>query len=136
MNVQPYLMFGGRCQEAADFYGNALGAKVQMAIHFKDSPDQSMVTPDNRDKVMHMRLRIGDSIMLLSDGRCGGNPTFDGFSMSINVDSAAEAERYFAALSEGGKVQMPLTRTFFSPAFGMLADRFGVSWMIHVETSN
>lgn len=135
MNVQPYLMFNGRCEEAADFYRTALGAKVEMAIHFKDSPDKSMVTAETMNKVMHMRLRIGDSVVLASDGRCGGNPLFDGFSMSINVATSVEAERLFTALSDGGKVQMPLTKTFFSPAFGMLADRFGVSWMIHVETA-
>lgn len=135
MNVQPYLMFNGRCEKAAEFYRSALGAKVEMAIHFKDSPDQTMVTPETKDKIMHMRMRIGDTAVLASDGRCGGSLVFDGFSMSINVDTPAEAERIFTALSDGGKVQMPLTRTFFSPAFGMLADRFGVSWMIHVETA-
>jgi PhnB protein len=133
MQVQPYLMFEGRCEEAAKFYEKALGAKIEKLVRFKDSPDPGMCPSSEENKVMHMSLRIGDQTVLASDGQCGGKPTFQGFSLSINVPNEAEAQRLFTALSNGGQVQMPLTKTFFSPAFGMLADRFGVSWMIHME---
>ena len=132
MKVQPYLNFNGRCEEAIEFYRRALGAEVMMLSHFKDSPDQSMISPGSANKVMHATLRIGDSIMLASDGRCAGSTTFQGCSMSLTVPTVVEAERLFAALSDGGQVQMPLTKTFFSPAFGMIADRFGVPWMVYV----
>jgi PhnB protein len=125
-------MFDGRCEEAAKFYEQALGAKIEKLLRFKDSPDPGMCPSPDGEKVMHMSLRIGDQAVLASDGQCGGKPTFQGFSLSINVPNEAEANRLFAALSNGGQVQMPLAKTFFSPAFGMLADRFGVSWMIHM----
>jgi len=130
--VQPYLFFDGRCEEAAEFYRRALGAEVTMLMRFKDSPDPSTVAPGAGDKVMHASLRIGDSTVMASDGRCEGRPTFQGFALSLTVPSEAEAERLFAALTDGGQVQMPLAKTFFSPRFGMVADRFGVSWMVYV----
>jgi len=133
--VQPYLFFDGRCEEAVEFYRSALGAEVEMLMRFKDSPDPhepGMCAPGAEDKVMHMSFRIGDTTVLASDGRCLGNPSFQGFSLSLTVPNEAEAERLFAALADGGEVQMPLTKTFFSPRFGMVADRFGVSWMVHV----
>ena len=132
MQVQPYLMFDGRCEEAAKFYEKALGAKIEKMVRFKDSPDPGMCPSAGENKVMHTSLRIGDQTVLASDGQCGGAPSFQGFSLSLNVSDEAEANRLFAALSSGGQVQMPLTKTFFSPAFGMVADRFGVSWMVHV----
>lgn len=132
MIVQPYLFFDGRCEEAIEFYRSALGAEVEMLMRFKESPDPDMCPPDSDDKVMHSSFRIGDTSVLASDGRCLGNPNFEGFSLSLTVPDEAEAERLFAALAEGGQVQMPLTKTFFSPRFGMVGDRFGVSWMIHV----
>jgi PhnB protein len=132
MQLQPYLMFDGRCEEAAKFYEKALGAKIEKLVRFKDSPDPGMCPGPDGEKVMHMSLRIGDQALLASDGQCGGKPSFQGFSLSLNVPNEAEANRLFSALSNGGQVQMPLAKTFFSPAFGMLADRFGVSWMIHV----
>ena len=132
MQLQPYLMFDGRCEEAAKFYEKALGAKIEKVVRFKDSPDPGMCPGPDGEKVMHMSLRIGEQALLASDGQCGGKPSFQGFSLSLNVPNEAEANRLFAALSNGGQVQMPLAKTFFSPAFGMLADRFGVSWMIHV----
>jgi PhnB protein len=125
-------MFDGRCEEAAKFYEKALGAKIEKLVRFKDSPDPGMCPGPDGEKVMHMSLRIGDQALLASDGQCGGKPSFQGFSLSLNVPNEAEANRLFSALSNGGQVQMPLAKTFFSPAFGMLADRFGVSWMIHV----
>jgi PhnB protein len=133
--VQTYLYFDGRCEEAIEFYRRALGAEVQMLMRFKESPEPQqpgMCPPGAGDKVMHATLRIGDSTLMASDGRCGGRPSFQGFSMSLRVPNEAEAERLFAILADGGQVQMPLTKTFFSPRFGMVADRFGVPWMILV----
>jgi len=135
MQVQPYLFFDGRCEEAVEFYKSKLGAKVEMLMRFKDSPEPAqpgMVPPGAEDKVMHSCFRIGDTAVMASDGRCMGKPSFQGFSLSITVPNEAEAERLFAALGDGGQVQMPLTKTFFSPRFGMVADRFGVSWMLVV----
>src|SRR5213083_925543 len=134
--VQPYLSFDGRCEEAVEFYRSALGAEVTMLMRFKDSPDPAMISPGTEDKVMHASLRIGQTTVLASDGRCEGRPTFQGFSLSLTVPSETEADRLFASLGDGGQVQMPLTRTFFSPRFGMVADRFGVSWMIYVEVGH
>jgi len=130
MQIQPYLFFDGRCEEAIAFYQKVLKAEVVMKMHFKDAPDQSMVEPAQHDKVMHSTLRIGDSILLVSDGHCQGSAKFEGFSLSITATSDAEAERIFAALSEGGQVRMPMSPTFFATRFGMLADRFGVGWMV------
>jgi PhnB protein len=130
MNVLPYLQFDGRCEEAIEFYKTALGAEVEQLMHFKDAPDQSMITPGSENKVMHACLRIGDTKVMASDGHCRGEPSFQGFSLTLMTPSVADAERLFRALEAGGAVQMPLTKTFFSPSFGMLADRFGVSWMI------
>jgi PhnB protein len=135
MQVQPYLFFDGRCEEAIEFYRKALGAEVVMLSRFKDSPEPhqpGMLPPDADDKVMHATLRIGDSTVMASDGRCLGKPVFQGVSLSLTVPDEAQADRVFSALAEGGQVQMPLTKTFFSPRFGMVADRFGVSWMIYV----
>ena len=134
MLVQPYLFFDGRAEEAVDFYRKTVGAEVTMLMRFKDSPDPSMSPPDspNANKVMHMSLKIGDSTVLGSDGRCMGQANFQGFALSLTAANEAEATKLFAALGEGGQVQMPLTKTFFSPAFGMLADRFGMSWMVYV----
>jgi PhnB protein len=132
MQVQPYLFFEGRCDEAAEFYRKALGAEITMLKRFKESPDTGMCSPDTLDKVMHMSFRIGDTTLLASDGRCTGQANFQGFSLSLTVPNDSEAERLFAALAEGGQVQMALTKTFFSSRFGMVADRFGVPWMISV----
>jgi len=135
MQVQPYLFFDGRCEEAAEFYKGAIGAKVEMLMRNSDSPDKpppGMLPPGSENKVMHMSLRIGDTTVLASDGHCAGNPVFEGFSLSLTVRDDAEADRAFAALSNGGQVRMPLTKTFFSSRFGMLADRFGVGWMVYV----
>lgn len=132
MLVQPYLFLDGRCEEALELYRTALGAEVLMLMRFKESPDPGSCAPGSEDKVMHCSFRIGETTVMASDGNCTGQPKFDGFSLSITVPSEAEAERLFAALGVGGQVQMPLTKTFFSPRFGMVADRFGVSWMIHV----
>jgi PhnB protein len=135
MQVQPYLFFDGRCEEAVEFYRRALGAEVTMLMRFKDSPEPhepGMLPPGAGDKVMHASLRIGETTVLASDGRCEGRPSFQGFSLSLTVPDEPEAERLFGALADGGQVQMPLTKTFFASRFGMVADRFGVSWMIYV----
>lgn len=129
----PYLFFDGRCEEAIEFYRQALDAQVLMLMRFKDGPDQCQ--PGSENKVMHSTLRIGDINVMVSDGRCGGKPDFRGFSLSLTVPDEAEAERLFGKLAEGGQIQMPLTKTFFSPRFGMVADRFGVPWMIHVASA-
>ena len=132
MQVQPYLFFDGRCDEALAFYQKVLGAKVEMLMRFKESPDPASCPAGAGEKVMHSAFKIGDATVMASDGYCGGNPSFQGFALSVDARNGAEAERLFAALSEGGQVQMPLARTFFSPSFGMVADRFGVSWMVIV----
>lgn len=134
MAIQPYLFFDGRCDEALDFYRKTLGAEVDMLMRFKDNPEPNNSCAETvPDKVMHAQFRVGGSTILASDGRCTGHPAFQGFSLSLTVATTADAERLFNALSQnGGQVQMPLAKTFFSPSFGMLADRFGVSWMIYV----
>ena len=137
MKVEPYLFLDGRCEEAIEFYRKTLGAKVEMLMRFKDSPapqQPGMVPPGAGDKVMHASLRIGDTTVMASDGECLGRPSFQGFSLSLTARDDAEAERLFAALGNGGKVQMPLAKTFFSSRFGMLADRFGVQWMVVVAS--
>jgi PhnB protein len=133
MEVQPYLFFDGRCQEAIDFYRSALGAELLMLHRFSDSPDQSMIQPGMADKVMHATLKIGSTNVMASDGQCGGKPAFGGFSLSVTTPDVPSAEQLFNALAEGGQVQMPLGQTFWSPAFGMVADRFGVPWMVVAE---
>ena len=132
MQIQPYLFFDGRCEEALDFYRQALGAEVTMLMRFKEAPEppQMAMPPGTGDKIMHCAFRIGETTVMASDGECRGQPGFQGMSLSLSVPDEATAERLFAALGEGGRVQMPLTRTFFSPRFGMVADRFGVSWML------
>jgi PhnB protein len=135
MQVQAYLFFDGRCEEAIDFYRRVLGAEVEMLLRFKDSPEPpppGTVPPGAENKVMHSQLRISDSVVMASDGMCQNKPSFQGFSLSLTVPDEAAADRLFAALGDGGQVQMPLSKTFFSPRFGMVADRFGVSWMIYV----
>ncbi len=135
MQVQPYLFFDGRCEEALEFYRGALGAELTMLMRFKDSPEPpqpGMVPPGSENHVMHASFRIGDTTVMASDGRCAGQPSFQGFSLSLAVPDEAEADRRFAALADRGQVQMPLAKTFFAPRFGMVADRFGVSWMVIV----
>jgi PhnB protein len=138
VQVQPYLFFNGRCEEAIEFYQRALGARVNMLMRYKDGPEPAqpgMIPPGSEDKVMHADLAIGGTAVLASDGRCDGQPKFDGFSLSLTVADDATAERLFNALAEEGKVDLPLAKTFFSPRFGMVADRFGVHWMVYVTPS-
>ena len=133
MKVQPYLNFDGRCEEAIEFYKKAVGAEVAMIMRFKENPEPpqpGMTPPGNENKILHSSFRIGDSTVMASDGRCVGQPSFKGITLSIWAKNEAEANRLFDALADGGQIQMPLAKTFFSPRFGMVADRFGVGWMI------
>ena len=135
MLIQPYLFFDGRCEEAIEFYGSKLGAKVTMLMRFSESPEPhppGMVSPGSENKIMHSSFSIGDTNIMASDGNCKGKPSFQGFSLSLTTADKVEAERLFTALGDGGQVQLPLAKTFFSACFGMIADRFGVSWMIIV----
>ncbi len=131
MQVQPYLDFDGRCDEAIEFYKRALGAEVKALHRFKDSPP-GMCPPGSEEKVMHAHLSIGDAVLLASDGYCQGQKSFQGFSLALNLADETKAQQLFSALSDGGQVKMPMSKTFFASRFGMVADRFGVTWMIHV----
>lgn len=132
MKIEPYLFFNGRCDEAIAFYQRALGAQVQMLMRFKESPEPTGHPPEMAEKVMHASLTIGETQVMASDGRCQGKTDFAGFSLSIAATNPTEAKRLFEALSDGGKVHMPLMKTFYSPSFGMVEDRFGVLWMVIV----
>jgi PhnB protein len=136
MHVQPYLFFDGRTDEALAFYKKALGAQIGMLMRFKESPDPTNEGPMGKvdpEKVMHSEFKIGDTSIMASDGNCQGKPKFEGFSLTLNAKTEAEADKLFNALADGGEVRMPLTKTFFSPKFGMVADKFGVGWMVLVE---
>ncbi len=133
--VQSYLFFGGRCDEALEFYRSALGAEMDLLMRYKDSPQPQppgMLPSGFEDKVMHATFRIGGTTLMASDG-CEMGTKFEGFSLSLEVATTADADRIFAALVDGGQVRMPLDKTFWSPYFGMLADRFGIGWMISVK---
>src|SRR3954471_18688277 len=133
MAIEPYLNFDGRCEEAIEFYKKALGAEVTMLMRNNQSPEPhppGMVPPGSENKVMHASLRIDGSNVMATDGCCKGQANFGGITLSLSVADEAAADRAFKALSDGGQVQMPLTKTFFSPSFGMLADKFGVPWMV------
>lgn len=135
-SITPYLMFGGRCQEALDFYKSALGATTEMVMHFKDSPEptpEGMLPPGYENKIMHCSFVIRGTRLMASDG-CGEAGKPEGFSLSLSVATEAEADRVFALLLDGGETQMALTKTFWSPRFGMLKDRFGIHWMIVVPS--
>jgi len=136
MHIAPYVFLDGRCEEAIEFYRRALGAQVEMLMRWRDCPeppkDQSMIPPGSENKIMHAQLRIGGTKVMASDGRCAGKPSFQGFALSLNADNEAEADRLFNALADGGQIQMPIAKTFFSPRFGMVTDRFGVPWMVVV----
>ena len=137
MLVQPYLFFDGKCEEALNFYKTGLDAQIVMLMRFRDSPvppQPGIVPPVSENKVMHSAFRIGETTLMASDGECQVKPIFQGMSLSLTVANEAEADRVFAALSAGGQVKMPLTKTFFSSRFGMVADRFAVSWMIMVAS--
>ena len=130
MNVQPYLSFEGRAQEAMDFYKTAIGAKVDVVMLFKDAPPDMQANMPNKDKVMHSAFKVGDTTIMATDGQCSGKAEFSGITLTIQANSDAEAEKLFNALAQGGKVNMPMSETFFATRFGMVADKFGVGWMV------
>ena len=135
--IEPYLFFNGNCEEALAFYGTALGAEVDMVMKYSDSPEPmppGRLPPGYENKVMHASFRVGGSTLMGSDG-CGDGDKFGGFSLSLNLATEAEADKYFNALADGGKVEMPLGKTFWSPRFGMLTDKFGMGWMISVAAA-
>ncbi|NML29449.1 VOC family protein [Paraburkholderia antibiotica] len=134
MEIQPYLFFNGRCEEAIGFYCDALGAKELLKMRFRDAPQGSPVPPESMDKIMHATLAIGKTHVLMSDGDCStGNSAHSGFSLSVTADDPVSAEKFFNALALGGQVTMPLQKTFWTAGFGMLVDRFGVPWMVNVQ---
>ncbi|MFG1411813.1 VOC family protein [Xanthobacter sp. VTT E-85241] len=135
MLVQPYLTFDGKCEEALEFYKAALGAQVELLMRYSEAPEApppDMVAPGSENKIMHVSFKIGESTIMASDGGCRNSTSFQGFSLSLAVASEADAHRVFTALSQGRQVQMPLGKTFFSPCFGMVADRFGINWMVNL----
>ncbi len=135
MAIEPYLNFDGRCEEAIEFYKKALGAEVVMLMRFGESPDPcppSTMAPGSENKVMHASLNIGGSTVMASDGYCQGKANFNGITLSLSIKDDAAADKAFNALAEGGQIHMPLGKTFFSPRFGMVADKFGVPWMVIV----
>lgn len=134
MKIEPYLFFNGRCEEAINFYKEALGAEVTMLMRISESPQAhpaGTLPPGSDNKIMHAALQIGDTIVMMSDGRCAGELNFQGVTLSLGVSDTAQAERYFSALSHGGTINMPLERTFYAALFGMVSDRFGVPWMVN-----
>lgn len=137
MKIEAYLFFNGRCEEAVKFYERTLGAEVQMLMRNRESPEPAppgMLPPGGEDKVMHASLKVGDSVLMASDGYCSGVTEFKGFALSITAADAAAAERMFNALgADGGRVDMPLAKTFWAELFGMVTDRFGVQWMVGLD---
>jgi PhnB protein len=134
--IEPYLFFNGQCEEAVEFYRRALGAEVEMVMRFKESPEPTppgMLPPGFENKIMHSSFRVGRTRIMASDGCSAEKSSFQGFSLSISVPDEAEADRVFGALADGGQVRMPLGKTFWSPKFGMVEDRFGIGWMVSVE---
>ena len=136
MQIQPYLFFEGRTEEALEFYKGKLGAQVEFLMRYKDNPDPRHNPPNSGDKVMHCNFRIGDTQVMASDGNCSGKPSFQGFSLTFNAADEADARRRFNALAEGGQVNLPLSETFFAKSFGMVADRFGLNWMVMAGPKN
>jgi PhnB protein len=136
MQIEPYLFFEGRTEEALEFYKSRLGAQVQFMMRYKENPDPKYNPPNSAEKVMHSSFRIGDTHVMASDGNCSGKPSFQGFSLTFNAKDEADARKRFAALAEGGQVGMPLGETFFAKSFGMVADRFGLNWMVIAGPKN
>ena len=133
MTTNPYLFFDGRCTEALEFYTATLGAQILMTVPYSASPDNSQNPPGSEGKIMHARFTVGSGVIMATDGHCAGKPQFEGFALSLGVTTTDDAARYFNALADGGAVRMPLEKTFFSPAFGMVVDKFGVLWMVMTE---
>jgi PhnB protein len=137
MPVTPYLFLNGRCEEAIEFYKKTLGAEVTMMMRFKEAPAEGYKpTPDTENKIMHAYITVNGAPVMLSDGRCSGETSFQGFALALDANSAADGERMFNALAQGGQVHQPLIETFFAKSFGMVADKFGVGWMITAGPKN
>jgi PhnB protein len=136
MQIQPYLFFEGRTEEALEFYKSRLGAQVEFMMRYKENPDPKYNPPNSGEKVMHSCFRVGDTQVMASDGNCSGKPSFQGFSLTFNAKDEADAKRRFTALAEGGQVNLPLSETFFAKSFGMVADRFGLNWMVMAGPKN
>ncbi len=133
MKVQAYVTFGGRCEEALEFYRKSIGAEVTGLLRWKDSPDANMKGPPGyEEKVMNAAFRIGETELMADDGMGEQQAEFKGMTLAIEVANDAEAKRVFTALGDGGSVQMPLMKTFWTSSFGMLTDKFGVPWMVNV----
>jgi PhnB protein len=133
MQINTYLTFNGQCAAAFKFYEQSLGGKIEMMMTHADSPMADQVAPDWRDKIMHVRMTVGDQVLMGSDSPPEHYEEPKGFSVSIGVDNPADAERIFNTLAANGTVRMPLQKTFWAVRFGMLVDRFGVPWMINCE---
>lgn len=134
MSITPYLFFSGRCEEALEFYTQALSAKVEMMMRFNESPESTppgMLQSGFESKIMHASFTVGEVRIMASDG-CDDKSRFEGFRLALSVASEADAHRAFNALAAGGSIQMPLTKTFWSPCYGMVTDKFNVGWMVMV----
>ena len=133
MELSTYLFFNGNCKEAFQFYEKALGAKIEFMMTYGEAPDKEAAASHSADKIMHVRLKVGEHALMGSDSPPQHYRTPQGFSVSCSVASKADGERVFKALSEGGNVIMPLAKTFWAECFGMCVDRFGISWMVNCE---
>jgi PhnB protein len=136
MKIEPYLFFDGRCEEAIEFYKQALGARVEFLMRNSESPEPpppGVLPPGSQDKIMHASVHIGGALVMMSDGLCAGEGGFKGFALSLGCPDTTTAGEAFAALADGGQVMMPLRKTFWAPLFGMVTDRFGVAWQVGVS---
>lgn len=136
-SISPYLFFAGRCEEALNFYREAIGAQTEMVMRYSESPEPippGRLQPGFENKIMHASFRVGEALVMASDG-CNDEGSFDGFQLALTVPSEAAAQLAFNALAHGGTITMPLVKTFWSPSFGMLTDKFNVGWMVMVQGS-
>ena len=137
MNVQTTLNFYGRTEEAVQFYCRTIEAEILFLMRFRDRPGASRMKLGLEEKIFHATFRIGSTVIMASDCGCEHSSTeakFEGFSFALRVETQEKAERFFAALSEGGRIQMPLQETFFATRYGIVIDRFGISWKVMVES--
>ena len=133
MKVESLITFGGRCEEALEFYKKSVGAEVTALMRWKESPDAAMKGPPGYgEKIMHANFRIGETQLMAEDGLGDKAAEFKGMTLAIEAADDAEAKRVFTALGEGGKVTMALMKTFWTSSFGMLTDKFGVPWVVNV----
>jgi len=133
MELNPYLSFDGRCEAAFKFYEKALGGKIVAMMTYGETPMKDQTPAEWRGKIAHVRLSIGDKVLMGGDPPTEHYKPAQGMSVMLGVDQPAEAERVFAALSEGATVQMPIAETFWARRFGMLVDQFGIPWMVNCE---